>query len=154
MAKDIRDNVEYIDGVEVSAYVGRMPGSFDIDAHIGQTFYRGDLHTFLVTVRHESRQEGPNKGLPGTVKLTETLKIQDATYIDRDKAIFMLDNLGVNIIGVNDMPELSRSERDTEVEVEEANLFDADDFVDAEDLVSDVVEPNEHINFSSLLIRS
>lgn len=142
MAKDIRDGVEYVDETPVSAYVARVSGSFDLDPLIAQTFVRGDLHTFLVTVRHDSRQQSSNKGVPGTVKLTETMKVEDATFIDREKAIFMLDNLGVEVIGVNELPETSRAERANSTEEEEdLELFTENDFVVPTGEVPDVMQP-------------
>lgn len=123
--KELKDGVEFFDGEPVGYYEGRFSGVFELEQDAA-ALSCGDQVTFIVTARLDSPKFGRVRK-SGELKRTNSLKVESVTQVSKDRAMYMLDSVGVKVFGVNDgiieatpepAPELSSFNDEVEVQSE------------------------------------
>lgn len=106
--KILKDGREYFDGEVVGIHEARFSGNFILPEAEGAPMSNDDLVTFIVTARVETPKftHSKKKGEQGVLKRSNTLRVETVVSVDPEKARFMYDNLGVEVVGLNDeLPE-------------------------------------------------
>lgn len=98
--KELINGIEYFDGEPVSVYEGRFTGTFDLDTDAAALSY-GDQVTFIVTARVDTPKFSRVRKT-GDTKRTNSMRIEDVTQVSKDRAMYLLDSVGVKVFGVND----------------------------------------------------
>lgn len=102
--KELKEGVEIFDGREVAEYAGRFSGTFDLDAVMGTALAHDDLVSFIVTARVSDAKFTTSK-TTGIQKRINTLEIEEASALDPEKALWLYDQLGKVVAGVNELTE-------------------------------------------------
>jgi|JI9StandDraft_1071089.scaffolds.fasta_scaffold06990_11 hypothetical protein len=106
--KILKDGREYFDGEVVGIHEARFTGNFTLAEAEGAPMSNDDLVTFIVTARVETPKftHSKKKGEVGVLKRSNTLRVDTVVPLDREKAQWMYDNLGLEVTGINDeLPE-------------------------------------------------
>lgn len=114
VSKELQDGVEVFEGKEVSNYKGKLAGSFDIDQAQGVAMTTDGLVAFIGTARVGGAKFSVSK-TTGLQSRENTLNIEDLTILDPEKAVWLFDQLGKVVAGINDLVEPEKNE-DAEVE--------------------------------------
>lgn len=99
--KKLEDGVEFFDGKPVEIYEGRFSGGFQISEFDGPDISYGDQVTFLVTARVQTPKFSTERRT-GQLKRLNTMKVEDVQPLSRDRAKYLLDQMGASVVGVND----------------------------------------------------
>ena len=99
--KRLEDGVEFFDGKPVEIYEGRFSGGFQISEFDGPDISYGDQVTFLVTARVQTPKFSTERRT-GQLKRLNTMKVEDVQPLSRDRAKYLLDQMGASVVGVND----------------------------------------------------
>ena len=91
MKKLSDDGREYFDGQPVEIFEGRFSGSFDMVEEVAAPISMDDQVTFLVSARCSAPKFTYLKD--GTIKRTNTLKVELANVLSRHEAMYLLDNM-------------------------------------------------------------
>ena len=97
------DGLERVDGKPVKVYETRFTGAIDLDPEDAADISSGVLVAFVVTARAAPPKfsEMPlKKG--GGIKRVNSFKLQGLIPLDVDRATQVLDQLDVQMVGVND----------------------------------------------------
>lgn len=101
MSKVLNNGQEIFDGQVVGQYEGRIVGPFLMEPEDGVALANGDQITLLVTVRVEAPKFSNNKKT-GVLKRSNNMRVEAAVPLDRERARFLLDSMGVAVEGVNE----------------------------------------------------
>lgn len=99
--KELHEGREYFDGEPVQIYEGRFSGAFIMDEDDGAPMSNGDLVTFIVTARVDTPKFSRMRKT-GDLKRVNAMKVEDAIPIDSERARFLYDTVGRNVLGIND----------------------------------------------------
>lgn len=97
--KELVAGREVLDGEPVAEYQGRFTGAFDIDYADGTGITQDDTVSFIVTARVDSFASKKTKA--GDRKRINVLKVVDSHMIDKHEARYILDEMDVQVPGIN-----------------------------------------------------
>jgi len=124
MSKVLNNGQEVFDGQVVGQYEGRIVGPFLMEEEDGVALANGDQITLLVTVRVEAPKFSNNKKT-GVLKRSNNMRVEAAVPLDRERARFLLDSMGVAVEGVNEgFDEEPEGPVDAEEAAAEENIQD------------------------------
>lgn len=128
--KEIKeDGREYVDGTPVEFYEGKFVGIFPMSEDIAVPICEGDIFTFMVTVTTDVPKFSRVRKT-GELKRVNNFRVEEAVFLDRDKAAAMYDSLGLTVFGVNEGFELDDEDIDSPVlEFDELDDDDEDESV-------------------------
>lgn len=100
MTKKLVSGTEYFDGEPVEVYEGRFSGTFQMIEETAAALANDDQVTFIVTARVSSPKFS-YVAKTGALRRSNTMKIEESYIMDAAEARYLLDNMGLDIEGVN-----------------------------------------------------